>query len=85
MRKLSRKGSKCEASYSGPYVIVENAGKGSYYVRRQGDSKVCKTRYNSTRLKAYHQRPEEGIRNVVGAKGAVSICRELVGWYFITC
>ena len=56
MRKLSRKGGKYEQNWSGPYEIAEKAGKGTFYLRRQGCSKVFKTLYNSTRLKPFHER-----------------------------
>ena len=56
-KKLSRKGSKYEQSWKGPYEIAERAGKGRYYVRKQNDA-ICKTLYNATRLKPFHQRQE---------------------------
>ena len=36
-KKLSRKGSKYEQSWRGPYEIAERAGKGRYYVRKQNE------------------------------------------------
>ena len=57
-KKLSRKGSKYEQSWKGPYEIAERAGKGKYYVRKQNDSAIFKTLYSATRLKPFLQRQE---------------------------
>ena len=56
MRKLSRKGGKYEQNWSGPYEVAEKAGKGTYYLRRQGSITASKILYNSTRLKPFHER-----------------------------
>ena len=58
-KKLSRKGSKLEQNWTGPYKIHEVLGKGTFRLSNSKDStKVLKTVYNMTRLKLYCQ-PDE--------------------------
>jgi transposase InsO family protein len=54
-RKLSRKGSKLEPNWTGPYKIHEVMGKGTFRLSNQ-KNKVLATLYNMTRLKLYHER-----------------------------
>ena len=56
-RKLSCKGSKMEPNWTGPYSIVEVAGKNTYRLCRYKGTKkekVLKQLINVTRLKLYH-------------------------------
>ena len=53
-RKLSRKGSKLEQNWMGPYKIDEVVGKGTF--RLSDKTKVLASLYNMTRLKLYHER-----------------------------
>ncbi len=56
-KKLSRKGSKMEPNWSGPYRIHEVLSKGTFKLSNVQDSKkVLAQVYNMTRLKLYHQR-----------------------------
>lgn len=56
MKKLSRKGSKMEQNWQGPYEIAEKVGDGNYYLRRKGKKTTGKTMYNSSRLKPFRER-----------------------------
>ena len=50
-KKLSRKGSKLEQNWTGPYKIHEVLGKGTFRLSNSKDStKVLKTVYNMTRF-----------------------------------
>ena len=58
--KLSRKGSKMEPNWHGPYRIHEVLGKGTFKLCNVDDSnKVLAQIYNMTRLKLYHQCDED--------------------------
>ena len=53
-KKLSRKGSKLEKNWLGPYRICEVIGKGTFRLCNRNDcSTVLATTYNMTRLKLY--------------------------------
>lgn len=54
-KKLSRKGSKMEQNWSGPYHINEIVGKGTYRLRNREDNGVLRTLFNIARLKLYHE------------------------------
>ena len=59
-KKLSRKGSKMEPNWHGPYRIHEILGKGTFKLCHVDDSKkVLAQIFNMTRLKLYHQRDED--------------------------
>ena len=56
-RKLSRKGSKLEPNWTGPYHIREVLGKGTCRLCNAKDpSKILACQYNMTRLKLYYER-----------------------------
>ena len=56
-RKLTRKGSKLEPNWTGPYQIAEVVGRGTFRLCHQDDNtKLLSTLYNMTRLKIYHKR-----------------------------
>jgi hypothetical protein len=61
-KKLSRKGSKMEPNWTGPYHIHEATGKNTYKLCRfkgTNKEKVLKTLVNVTRLKLYHCTEQE--------------------------
>ena len=53
-KKLSRKGSKLEPTWIGPYSIHEVLPKGTYRLLNQESGKVLAQKINMTRLKLYH-------------------------------
>lgn len=57
-KKLSRKGSKMEQNWTGPYRIHEVTGKNTFRLSccRGSEEKILKTLVNITRLKLYHER-----------------------------
>ena len=71
-KKLSRKGSKMEPNWTGPYHIHEGTGKNTYKLCRfkgTNKEKVLKTRVNVTRLKLYHCTEQEvGKQNFFSAQ-----------------
>ena len=57
-KKLSRKGSKMEQNWLGPYRIIENVKKNTYRLCSRNDNKkVLRTLVNMSRLKIYHEDP----------------------------
>jgi hypothetical protein len=57
MRKLSKKGDKLKPNWFGPYIVAECIGSNIYRLkRRDGNQKVLKSKYSSTRLKMYNTR-----------------------------
>lgn len=61
-RKCSRKGSKLEPNWSGPYKIAEVVGKGTFRLYNLKSSKKLATIVNIARLKLYHERMENGTQ-----------------------
>lgn len=56
-KKLSRKGSKLEPNWTGPYCIHEVVGKGLYRLRSSTNcERVLSRLYNITRLKLYRKK-----------------------------
>ena len=58
-KKLSRKGSKMEQNWLGPYRIHESAGKGTYRLSNPVDKSVLRNLVNITRLKLYYKNEDE--------------------------
>ena len=54
-KKLSRKGSKLEPTWIGPYSIHEVLPKGTYRLLNLESGKVLGQKINMTRLKLYHE------------------------------
>ena len=62
-KKLSRKGSKMEQNWLGPYRILENVKKNTYRLCNRNDSKkVLRTLVNMSRLKIYHEDPASDLK-----------------------
>lgn len=56
-KKLSRKGSKLEPNWTGPYKIHEVNGKGTYRLcTTKSPERILTSIYNISRLKLYHER-----------------------------
>ena len=61
-KKLSRKGSKLEPNWTGPYCIHEVVGKGLYRLRSSTNStRVLSRKYNITRLKLYKKQAQSKV------------------------
>lgn len=58
-KKLSRKGSKMEPNWTGPYKVREILGKGIVKLSNRNGTKDLVSVYNVTRLKLYHERVEK--------------------------
>ncbi len=55
-KKLSRKGSKLEPNWTGPYKILEVVGKGTYRLCSSTEpKKILSSLYNISRLKLYNE------------------------------
>lgn len=57
-KKLSRKGSKMEINWTGPYKVSEILGKGTVKLSSCDGKKELSAIYNITRLKLYHERKQ---------------------------
>ena len=59
-KKLSRKGSKLEPNWTGPYIINEVLSKGTFRLRdSKNPSKLLAQKYNMARLKLYYHCNED--------------------------
>ena len=59
-KKVSRKGSKLEQNWLGPYVIHEVLSKGTFLLRNSNNhSKVLAQKYNMARLKLYYHNEDQ--------------------------
>lgn len=73
-RKLSRKGSKLEPNWTGPYRISEVAGKGTFKLCDPNDhKKIMRSLYNMTRQKLYQKREDSKIFQI----GTVVLLKDL--------
>lgn len=54
-KKLSRKGSKMEQNWSGPYLIHDIVGKNTYRLCNRRDNKILRNLVNMARLKLYFE------------------------------
>ncbi|KAL5503548.1 hypothetical protein EMCRGX_G010513 [Ephydatia muelleri] len=61
-KKLSKKGSKMEPNWTGPYLIHEVLSKGTYRLSKPNPSfQVLAQKYNMTRLKIFYQKVQVDV------------------------